>query len=364
MSPDTLTVPLGDRSYPILIGRNWFGQLGPALRERVSNERVLVVSDNRVNDLYGETVLTSLTNAGLLAEVFVVPEGEQTKTLDTCTDIYTFLLANNYSRETLLVALGGGVVGDLTGFVAATYMRGVPFVQVPTTLLAMVDSSVGGKTGVNHPLGKNMIGAFHQPLLVFIDLACLGTLAPVEFRAGFAEVVKYGVIRDSDFFAFCESEREAVFALDPQALQRAVKTSCTIKAEIVSADEREAGLRAILNFGHTVGHAVESLTNYSLYKHGEAVAIGMVAAGRLAVRMGCFESSEQERLERVLAQSDLPVSIPSQVETDDLIERLRKDKKVRHGRVRFVLPEAIGRVRVESDFSPAMLREVLDGMRE
>jgi len=255
-------------------------------------------------------------------------------------------------------------VGDLTGFAAATYMRGIPFVQVPTTLLAMVDSSVGGKTGVNHPLGKNMIGAFHQPLLVFVDLGCLRTLAPVEFRAGFAEVVKHGVIRERGFFDFCESEREALFALEPQALQRAVRTSCAVKADVVSADEREAGLRAILNFGHTVGHAVESLTNYSLYKHGEAVAIGMVAAGRLAARMGRFEPAEQERIERLLAQSDLPVRIPAQLETDAVIERLSKDKKVRGGRVRFVLPEAIGRVFIESDFSPAMLREVIEAMRE
>jgi len=364
MSFETLTVDLGPRSYPILIGRDWFGQLGKALRERTAYQRVLIVSDGRVGNLYGEKALAALSDAGFVGETLFIPEGEMFKTLDTCMSVYGFLLSNNYSRETVLVALGGGVVGDLAGFVAATYMRGVPYVQVPTSLLAMVDSSVGGKTGVNHPLGKNMIGAFHQPLLVFIDLGCLATLDRAEFRAGFAEVVKYGMIRDAEFFVFCEKEREAIFALDTQALQHVVGTGCAIKAAIVAADEKEAGLRAILNFGHTVGHAVESLTNYTLYKHGEAVAIGMVAAGRLAVRMGFFEPSQQERLERLLEQSDLPVRIPLRVETEDIIERMRKDKKVRHERVRFVLPEAIGRVRMESDFSLTLLRQVVDEMRK
>jgi 3-dehydroquinate synthase len=363
MALETLTVELGPRSYPILIGSDGIGPLGRALRERTSHERVLVVSDNRVGSLYGEAALASLSEAGFLAETLIIPEGEVFKTLDTCLSVYGFLLSNNYSRETVLVALGGGVVGDLTGFVAATYMRGVAFVQAPTSLLAMVDSSVGGKTGVNHPLGKNIIGAFHQPLLVFIDPACLATLDPAEFRAGFAEVIKYGVIHDAEFFAFCEKNREAIFSLDTTALQRVIKTSCAIKAAIVSADERDAGLRAILNFGHTVGHAIESLTNYTHYKHGETVAIGMVAAGRLAVRMGRFAAAEQERIERLLEQSDLPVRIPMRLETDDMIERMRKDKKVRHGKIRFVLPEAIGRVTVESDFSLALLRQVLDGMR-
>jgi len=364
LSRETLTVELGPRSYPILIGHNWLANLGQALRERTSYQRILVVSDNRVNSLYGEAVLSSLASAGFLAETLVIPEGELFKTLDTCMSIYTFLLANNFSRESVLVALGGGGVGDLTGFAAATYMRGVPYIQVPTTLLAMVDSSVGGKTGVNHTLGKNMIGAFHQPLLVFIDSACLSTLAPVEFRAGFAEVVKYGVIRDADFFASCEKQTDAVYALDTPALQHIIKTSCAIKAAVVAADERESGLRAILNFGHTVGHVVESLTNYTMFKHGEAVAIGMVAAGRIAVKMGRFEAAQQERLEHVLERAGLPVRTPRRLETDDMIERMRKDKKVSRGQLRFVLPEAIGRVSIVSDVPPMVLREVLDGMRQ
>ncbi|MBM3335823.1 3-dehydroquinate synthase [Candidatus Sumerlaeota bacterium] len=363
MPPEILNVELGARSYPILIGRHWFGQLGKAVQERTTCERVLVVSDSRVNKLYGEAVTAALAQAGLTVESVVFAEGESSKTIETCMTIWSFLLANNYTRETVVVALGGGVVGDVAGFAAAAYMRGVPYVQAPTSLLAMVDSSVGGKTAVNHPLGKNMIGAFHQPLFVFTDLECLSTLDPVEFRAGFAEVVKYGVIRDADLFAFCEQQREAILALDTDALQRIVKTCCAIKADVVSADEREGGLRAILNFGHTLGHAIESLTKYSLLKHGEAVAIGMVAAGRLAVAMGRFERSDQDRIERLLESVGLPVRIPARLEAEDLIERMRKDKKVRHGRIRLVLPEAIGRVTVESDYPHSLLLEVLEGMR-
>jgi len=363
MSIEILTVELGSRSYPIRIGRDGIAQLGQALRERTSSSRVLVVSDNRVGGLYGEAALAALSEAGFLAETLILPEGEAFKTLDTCMSVYGFLLSNNYGRDSVIVALGGGVVGDLAGFVAATYMRGVAYVQAPTSLLAMVDSSVGGKTGVNHPLGKNMIGAFHQPILVVIDPVCLTTLDAAEFRAGFAEVVKYGVIHDAEFFAFCEKNREAIFGLDVAVLKHVIKTSCAIKAAVVSADEREAGLRAILNFGHTVGHAIESLTNYTHFKHGEALAIGMVAAGRLAVGMGRFDAAEQERIERLLEQSGLPVRIPARLETEDLIERMRKDKKVHHGQIRFVLPEAIGRVTIESGYSSALLRDVLDKMR-
>jgi 3-dehydroquinate synthase len=277
--------------------------------------------------------------------------------------VYNFLLSNNFGRETTILALGGGVVGDIAGFIAATYMRGVRYVQVPTSLLAMVDSSVGGKTGVNHPLGKNMIGAFYQPSIVFVDLACLKTLAKDEFQAGFAEVIKYGVIRDSNLFNFCESKRQSIFELDPEALLHIVKTSCAIKAAVVSADERESGLRAILNFGHTVGHAIESLTNYSQFKHGEAVAVGMVAAGRLAVALGKFDSGQQGRLEKLMVRSGLPVRIPSRLDVEDLIDRLRKDKKTLQGRVRFVLPEAIGRVMITDDVPFQMLRDTLASLQ-
>ncbi len=364
MPSEILSVELGERTYPILIGHEGFPALGKALAERTRFERILVVSDGRVNKLYSEPVVASLTDAGFLVESLVIPEGETFKTLDTCMSIYTFLLANNFSRESVVVALGGGVVGDIAGFAAATYMRGVPYVQVPTTLLAMVDSSVGGKTGVNHPLGKNMIGAFHQPLLVFINITALDSLPPVEFRAGFAEVIKYGVIRDPALFEFCETQNESLFALDAVALQHVVKTSCAIKAAVVSADERESGLRAILNFGHTVGHVIETLTNYALFKHGEAVAIGMVAAGRIAQKMGRFPADQQQRLEALIERSGLPVRIPKRLETEDMLERMRKDKKVSRGQLRFVLPDAIGRVSVVSDVPPMVLRDVLDSLRQ
>lgn len=364
MTADTLTVDLGDRSYPVRIGHGWLAELGAALRERIDCDRVLVVTDDRVDRHYGGAAVESLDEAGFAVERFAIPEGEPSKTLDTCEEIYTHLLSENYSRQCALVALGGGVVGDITGFIAATYMRGVTYVQVPTTLLAMVDSSVGGKTGVNHPLGKNMIGAFYQPALVFIDVATLATLDPAEFRAGWAEVVKHCIIRDAEFFDYCEREREAIFALDPRVMSYVVRKNCEIKAAVVAADEREAGLRAILNFGHTVGHAIESLTDYSRYKHGEAVAIGMVAAGRLAVRMGRFDQASQERIERLLEQSDLPVRIPSQLASADVVERLKKDKKVKQGQVRFVLPEKIGRVTIESGISSDLVYEVVDEMRD
>jgi len=361
---ETLFVELGERRYPIHIGQNCLYLLGQALREHAPAARLLVVSDNRVHELYGEAVLSALSESGFLVESLVIPEGEKFKTIDSCLSIWNYMLANNFTRESVVIALGGGVVGDIAGFAAAAYMRGVPYVQVPTTLLAMVDSSVGGKTGVNHPLGKNMIGAFHQPRLVFVDLGCLATLSREEFRAGFAEVIKYGVIRDAEFFAFCETERQAIFDLNPKALRHVVKTSCAIKADVVAADELEGGLRAILNFGHTIGHAVESLTNYSLLKHGEAVAIGMVAAGRIAVRLGRFDEAEQRRLERLIEAAGLPVRIPARLDGEDLIERLRKDKKARRGEVRFVLPEAIGRVCIESNVPPTVLRDVLDGLRD
>lgn len=363
MSSAVLTVDLGQRSYPIMIGSDWLSGIAPALRERTETERVLVVTDSNVGNLYGDKVSSALGDVGFSVETLRIPAGEQSKTMDTCMSLYNFMLSNNFSREAVVVALGGGVVGDLAGFCAATYMRGVSYVQAPTSLLAMVDSSVGGKTGVNHSLGKNMIGAFHQPMFVYVDLQCLETLAKDEFRAGFAEVIKYGVIRDSNFFNFCENQRDAILNLDMEALLRVVKTSCEIKADIVSEDERESGVRTILNFGHTIGHAIESLTNYSQFKHGEAVAIGMIATGRLAVQMERFDAGQQERLEKLIVRSGLPARIPARLDAEDIVDRLRKDKKVQRGQVRFVLPEAIGRVVVESDVSPILLRDVLAGMQ-
>jgi 3-dehydroquinate synthase len=271
--------------------------------------------------------------------------------------LYDYALENGLERQSAVVALGGGVIGDLAGFFAATYMRGVPFIQVPTTLLAQVDSSVGGKVGVNHPKGKNMIGCFYQPRLVFTDVATLRTLPRRELRAGLAEVIKYGVIWDEGFFCFLEKNLEGVFDLDQQVLTKIVRNSCAIKAEIVEKDEREAGLRAILNFGHTVGHAIEAITEYRVYRHGEAVALGMVVAATIAVRRGLLAPELKKRLVSFLERAGLPTGVPAFGE--ELLEIMKKDKKVQRGRIRFVLPLALGQVEIFSDIEPEEIMAAL-----
>jgi 3-dehydroquinate synthase len=363
MIMETVDVNLGERSYQILIGADWIEDVGTSLRRVLKHERVVVVSDRRVAALYAERVIKSLIAAGYSADLHIIPNGESLKILDTVSRIYDFLIEYNYSRESSLVALGGGVVGDITGFAAATYMRGINYVQVPTTLLAMVDSSVGGKTGVNHPLAKNIIGAFYQPKMVFIDTAMLKTLDPREFRAGFAEVIKHAVIWDAEFFEYLEKNVARIFALDPESLRPVVKTCCSIKARVVEEDEREAGVRAILNLGHTIGHALEAVTRYRVYLHGEAIAVGMVAACRIAVKMGMFSNAEAARVERIILQSNLPHHI-RQADPDDILERLKKDKKVRDSKVRFVLPEKIGRVAIRDDVSSVIIRGVLNELLE
>jgi 3-dehydroquinate synthase len=316
-----------------------------------------------VNRLYGTRALRSLAAAQIAAMPIEVPDGEQAKSLDWANAIYTALLINSFDRQSSLVALGGGVVGDLTGFAAATFMRGIPFVQVPTTLLAMVDSSVGGKTGVNHAMGKNMIGAFHQPRLVLMDLDTLKTLPREEFLAGLAEVIKYGVIGDPGLFDYLERNRERILAQDPGSLAHIIGRSCEIKADVVSRDELEGGLRAILNFGHTVGHAVEMIENYTM-RHGEAVAIGMVYASRLAHRTGLCDAAVPARVERLLTAYGLPSGIsvlkrrPPVVE---LMDAIRVDKKAEGGKIRFVLPKTIGEVVVTKDWDERELRELLAG---
>jgi 3-dehydroquinate synthase len=363
MVMETVDINLGERSYHVLIGTDWLARIGASLRPLIKHERIVVVSDRRVAELYANVLLEGLCAAGYLADLFIIPDGETAKTLDTVSHIYDFLIRDNYSRESTLVALGGGVVGDITGFAAATYMRGIQYVQVPTTLLAMVDSSVGGKTGVNHPLAKNIIGAFHQPRLVCIDTRVLKTLDRREFRAGFAEVIKCGVICDEELFAYLEGNLQGIFGLEPEHLNRVVKTCCAIKGRVVEEDEREAGLRAILNFGHTIGHALEALTNYNVYKHGEAIAIGMVAACRIAVRMGMFSEAEAGRVTELVLKANLPHRI-AKLEAEDILEKLKKDKKVRDSKVRFVLPEKIGRVVIRDDVSRAVIQDVLNEMRE
>ena len=355
-------VELGARSYDILIGAK-LDKLGEEMSRLRVGTKVAVVTNPTVNKLYGKAVLTSLAAAGFTSMPVEIPDGEQHKTLDWANAIFTALLINTFDRRSPLVALGGGVIGDLTGFAASSYMRGVPFVQVPTTLLAMVDSSVGGKTGVNHPLGKNMIGAFYQPRLVLMDLDALKTLPKEELLSGMAEVIKYGVIWDHELFEFLEKNRDKILNLEEGPLGHIIRRSCEIKADVVSKDEREGGLRAILNYGHTVGHAVETLSDYAS-RHGEAVAIGMVYAAKLAHRTGLCDARIPERIEKLINAYGLPTSLsvmkprPTVTQFMDMIQ---VDKKAEAGKVRFVLPKKIGEVVITREWGEQQLQELLAG---
>ena len=360
---ENVRVELGERSYDILISSDWLSEIGDKLRGVIPDEKVLIVTDDRVGSHYADIVLNSLLNADFVAETLSLPEGEENKVMATVEHIYNFLAEYNYPRGCTLLALGGGVIGDITGFAAATYMRGVHYVQAPTSLLAMVDSSVGGKTGVNHPLGKNLIGAFYQPRQVFIDTSALKTLEEREFKAGMAEVIKYGVIRDAEFFEYIIDAQESIMKMDAESLIRVIKRCCEIKSDVVSEDEREKDVRAILNFGHTVGHAIEALTNYIKYRHGEAVAMGMIAAARIGVEMDMINDMQVQRLWQLILKTGLPYHIPP-VEAEDIYERMKKDKKVRSGTIRFVLPEDIGRVALREDVPKSVIIDVLDNMKE
>jgi 3-dehydroquinate synthase len=358
----TVKVSLGDRSYDIEIGTG-LDQAGARLQGLGFGQKIALVTNPTIKKLHGQRVVDSLKAAGFLVMSIEIPDGEQYKNLDWANAIYTALLTNAFDRKSALVALGGGVIGDLTGFVAATFMRGVPFVQVPTTLLAMVDSSVGGKTGVNHPMGKNMIGAFYQPKKVLMDLSVLKTLPKEEFLSGMAEVIKYGVIWDAEFFDYLDKNREKILSLDPHALSHIIKRSCEIKAEVVSKDEREGGLRAILNFGHTVGHAIETAENYTM-RHGEAVAIGMVYASRLAHKTGLCDASVPERVEKLIKSYGLPTNITAlsrKPSVTELMDTMQIDKKAEGGKVKFVLPKTIGEVVITKEWEERHLKELLAG---
>jgi 3-dehydroquinate synthase len=351
-------VGLGDRAYPILIENGLMGSIGQDIQERGIAKRFVVVADSTVTKLYGDAVLASLGQAGFSAELITFPAGEASKTLATVANLASRLAQAGLDRKDGLIALGGGVTGDLTGFLASSYMRGIAFVQIPTTLLAQVDSSVGGKTGVDIPEGKNLVGAFYQPRAVYIDSLVLHTLPKAELLNGIAEVIKYGVIYDHDFFTFLEKERSAILALDLPVLEKVIETCCAIKAKVVAADEREADLRRILNFGHTIGHAVEADSGYQL-AHGSAVAIGMVAASRLAVAKGMFPAVDADRLKNLIHAFGLPTSIPATANRDRLKGYLLTDKKTVAGRPFFVLPTAIGRVEITADVDEALIDQVL-----
>ena len=356
---ETLTVSLGERSYPIHVGPGLVGQAGALLAPLLPRPRVVVVTNPVVAALWLAPLRAGLESAGIASESIVVPDGEGFKSWPTLQDLLTGLIEQKAERSTTLIALGGGVVGDLTGFAAAIYQRGMPFVQVPTTLLAQVDSSVGGKTGINHPLGKNMIGAFHQPRAVVIDTGCLSTLPPRELAAGLAEVIKTAAIRDREFFAWLEANIGRLMAREADALVHAVAQSCRVKAEVVSGDERETGERALLNFGHTFGHAIEAGVGYGQWLHGEAVAAGMVLAARLSERLGFIAGADVARLRTLIGQASLPVDAP-RLGAERYFELMRRDKKVTAGTIRFVLLRGIGEAFVADDVDPDTLRAVLD----
>ncbi|MDZ7370474.1 MAG: 3-dehydroquinate synthase [candidate division KSB1 bacterium] len=355
----TIQVDLGERSYMIYIGGRLQKDLAPLLRERGMAKDCFLVTDQRVEKLYGAVTVEELCAAGFQARLLSVPVGEESKSLRTAENLYTELLQAGADRRAWIAALGGGVVGDLAGFVAATYLRGVPFVQIPTTLLAQVDSSVGGKVGVNHPLGKNLIGAFYQPQFVFIDPQTLHTLPERELRAGAAEVIKYGLIRDRRFFVQIAERLDTLFALaDEPLLEEIIATSCSIKAQVVSQDERESGLRAILNFGHTVGHALEAATGFAYFLHGEAVVHGMKAALRLSQEIAGLPQTEREAAEGALNRFQ-PPSIPGEVTLEALIAAMGKDKKRSEGRQAWVLLRRIGEALVTKEVPNSAVLDVL-----
>ncbi|HYA12399.1 MAG TPA: 3-dehydroquinate synthase, partial [Thermodesulfovibrionales bacterium] len=335
---EKIRVELEERSYDILIGRNVLSNIGDCVQSFGLSPRVAIVSNPTVYPLYGKAVADSLKKVGFDVLTVTVPDGEEYKDLLWIEHIYDELLKAKLDRLSSLIALGGGVIGDITGFAASTYMRGISYIQVPTTLLAQVDSSVGGKTGVNHKLGKNMIGTFWQPRLVWIDVETLKTLEKREFLAGLAEVIKYGVIWDEELFGFLETKKQEILNLDIDALKHIIKRSCEIKAEVVSRDERESGLRSILNFGHTIGHAIETATEYRKYLHGEAVAAGMCLEAKLSSKLTFLDKNNVFRIKALIDSYGLPSEMPSDIDIEHILSYMELDKKTVAGELKFILP--------------------------
>ena len=360
MMKQTLEVALGDRTYPIHIGRGLISQADLIL-PHLKRKSVAIVTNTTVAPLYLAKFALALKSAGVSVIEIILPDGEAYKNSETLNLIYDALLKNRCERNTTLIALGGGVIGDLTGYAAATYLRGVPFVQVPTTLLSQVDSSVGGKTGINHPLGKNMIGAFYQPQLVLADIDTLQTLPKRELSAGVAEVIKYGLIRDADFFDWLETNIHALMGLDETIVSYAIYRSCKNKAEVVAADEHEAGERALLNLGHTFGHAIENAMGYGVWLHGEAVAAGTMLAADLSARMGWLSAAEVKRMHALLAASSLPLRAPN-LSAEKYLNLMSLDKKVADGKIRLVLQQGIGKAVITSDYDVAKLKQTLEAI--
>jgi len=356
---EKIRVDLAERSYNIFIGTNSLDEIGDKLKLFELSPRIAIVSNPTVFSLYGERVSDAVKKAGFDLLTVMIPDGEEYKNLDTLKHIYDNLLKFKLDRKSALIALGGGVVGDITGFAASTYMRGLAYIQVPTTLLAQVDSSVGGKTGIDHELGKNMIGAFWQPGLVWIDVETLTTLPQRQLLAGLAEVIKYGVIYDEKLFVYLENERDKIINLDRDALIYIIKRSCEIKAEVVSKDEREAGLRAILNYGHTIGHAIETVTKYKRFLHGEAVAIGMNLEARLSKMLDLIDKDQVSRIKDLIESYGLPSEMPSDLNASSISLSMKLDKKAVAGELTFILPEKIGRAKIQKGIAEETIRECL-----
>ena len=353
-----LTVDLGDRSYPIYIGTGLIGDPG-FLSGHIQGSSALVVTNTTVRPLYLQRVEDSLDTLKIRYDVVTLEDGEQFKTINSVMTIIDTLLAERHDRKTTVIALGGGVVGDISGFAASIYQRGVNFIQIPTTLLSQVDSSVGGKTGVNHPQGKNMIGAFYQPQCVIADTNTLDTLPDRELSAGLAEVIKYGLIYDAAFFDWLEQNIEELLARNNQLIAEAILVSCQTKADVVEQDERESGLRAILNLGHTFGHAIEASMGYGNWLHGEAVAAGMVMAADLSHRQGWIDIEIKHRLVNILQKCNLPVKSPPEMSTEQYMDGMSIDKKTINGTIKFVLLEKLGKAIITSDYDPELLEQTL-----
>jgi len=353
----TLQVALGERSYPIYIGDGVLSQ-ADLLTRHIRGKEVLVVTNTTIAPLYLKNVLDSLTD--YRAESVILPDGEEFKTLDVLNQVFDKLLSSHFSRQVTLIALGGGVIGDMTGFAAACYQRGVPFIQIPTTLLSQVDSSVGGKTAVNHPLGKNMIGAFYQPKCVIADTNTLNTLEDRQLSSGLAEVIKYGLINDPEFFDWLEQNMSALRARQTDVLSEAIERSCQDKADVVASDELEHGVRALLNLGHTFGHAIETGMGYGSWLHGEAIAVGMLMAAELSQRMGWIDGVIVARIKTLLIAAGLPTTIPDEMSSDQFMNLMAVDKKVQDGRIRLVLLKGIGQAIMSDDYDADKLVETLE----
>jgi len=358
MTETLVTVGLAERSYPIHIRAGLLADIGQDLQKIQAGTRYGVISDDHVAGLYGPALMASLSAAGVAAELITFPRGEENKNLQTMARLASELAGRGFDRGDALIALGGGVTGDITGFLASMYMRGIPFVQVPTTLLAQVDSSVGGKTGVDIPEGKNLVGAFYQPKAVYIDTDVLQTLPQVELQGGLAEVIRYGVIRDGDFFKFLDEQRDAVFKLENGVITRLIAGCCEIKAKVVELDEREGGIRRILNYGHTIGHAVEAASDFKII-HGLAVAIGMCAAAELAVKSGVLSAEQAKSIRELIRKYGLPTSIPPELDRERIKKYVLSDKKTVGGHVFYVLPEGIGKVLITDQVSGQDVDSVL-----